>query len=334
MKILSLFDGISCARVALERAGIPVEAYYASEIKQDALKVSQHNYPDIIQIGDVTKISNAMISFGFDDIDILVGGSPCQSFSNAGNKEGFDGKSGLFWEYIRVLKEVKPKYFLLENVKMKKEWEDIITNTLREIYPETQVYNINSKLVSAQLRNRYYWTNIQGVTQPEDRCITLQSILESGFTDRSKSRAILESESRPLVTKSKMLRRYIETGFTTIIFDSEKTYLRVKEATKKGYTDIAENQGVDMSYPTSSTRRGRAMRDKIHTIMESPNEYYLFDGEDIRYFTQTELERCQTLPEGYTSILTRNKAGGVIGDGWTVDVIAHILSFIPHETRS
>jgi DNA (cytosine-5)-methyltransferase 3A len=287
MKILSLFDGISCGRVALERAGIEVEKYYASEIKEDAILVSKSNYPDIIQLGDVTKVNKDMVG----EIDLLIGGSPCQSFSNAGKKEGFEGKSGLFYEYVRILKEVKPKFFLLENVKMKKEWLDIITNTLKEIYPETQVYNINSSLVSAQLRNRFYWTNIPNIKQPEDKQILLKDILENGFTNREKARAILESESRPLVNKSNMLWRYIKTGFTTIIFDSEKTYLRVKEATK----------------------------------MKSKNEYYLFDGEDIRYFTQLELERLQTLPEGYTKILNRNKSAGVIGDGWTVDVITHIF---------
>lgn len=327
IKVLSLFDGISCGRIALERVGIPVEVYYSSEIKQDAIVVSKDNYPDIIQLGDVTKITKDVVGGG---IDLLIGGSPCQSFSNAGKKEGFDGKSKLFWEYVRLLKEVKPKYFLLENVKMKKEWEDIITNTLIEIYPEAKMYNINSKLVSAQLRNRFYWTNIPNITQPEDKRITLQSVLENGFTDRTKSTCLLEGWSRPhnLNSTGKILKRYIETGFVTIVWDSEKTYLRVKEATKKGYTEIYQNEGVDLSYPASKTRRGRSMRDKIHTIMESPQEYYLLDGESIRYFTQLELERCQTLPEGYTKILSRNKAAGVIGDGWTIDVIAHIFSFM------
>jgi DNA (cytosine-5)-methyltransferase 3A len=340
MKIISLFDGISCGKIALERANIPVEKYFASEIKEDAILVSKDNYPDIVRLGDITKITFDSYglhcpSEGFvrksQKIDIIIGGSPCQSFSNAGKREGFDGKSGLFWEYIRLLKEVKPKYFILENVKMKKEWENVITNTLKEIYPKTQMYNINSKLVSAQLRNRFYWTNIPNITQPEDRGIKLQSILENGYTEREKARAILESESRPLVNPQKMLRRVIEKGWGTLVYNSEKTYLRVKEATKKGYTDIGVNEGVDLSYPTSKTRRGRAMRDKVHTLMEANQEYFLFDGESVRYFTQTELERCQTLPDGYTKILPRNKAGGVIGDGWTVDVIAHILSFISHN---
>ena len=126
MKILSLFDGISCGRVALERAGIPVEVYYASEIDKYATQISQKNYPDIIRLGDVCKITKEMVG----EVDMIIGGSPCQSFSNAGNRTGFEGKSGLFYEFVRLVKEIQPKYFLLENVKMKKEWQDIISKEL------------------------------------------------------------------------------------------------------------------------------------------------------------------------------------------------------------
>lgn len=118
MKVLSLFDGISCARVALERAEIPVGVYYASEIDKYAIQISEKNYPDIIQLGDVTKITKDMVG----EIDLICGGSPCQSFSNAGSRTGFEGKSGLFWEFARLVKEIQPKYFLLENVNMKQEW--------------------------------------------------------------------------------------------------------------------------------------------------------------------------------------------------------------------
>lgn len=201
MRVLSLFDGISCGMVALERANIKVDEYHAAEIKKDAIEVSESNYPSIKRLGDVTKLS-----FKTGDFDLIIGGSPCQSFSQAGKREGFEGKSGLFYEYVRILKEVRPKYFILENVRMKKEWQDQITSILKETYPETEVHNINSSLVSAQLRNRFYWTNIKDIGQPIDRQITLQSILENGFTDRSKSRALLESDSRPLKTKFKMLK--------------------------------------------------------------------------------------------------------------------------------
>jgi DNA (cytosine-5)-methyltransferase 3A len=171
MNVLSLFDGISCGQVALERAGIKVDKYFACEIKPEAIQVTQHNYPNTLQLGDVTKIS----SKDLPKIDLLIGGSPCQGFSNAGKMLNFeDPRSKLFFEYVRLLKELKPKYFLLENVRMKQEWQDIISEHLG-VYP----IRINSRLVSAQLRDRYYWTNIP-CTKPKDRRIMLQDILEGG----------------------------------------------------------------------------------------------------------------------------------------------------------
>lgn len=280
MKVLSLFDGISCLRVAFERAGIKVNNYYSSEIKPIAIKCSKENYPDIIQLGNIRKISynDGFIysengTYYAGSIDFLGGGSPCQNFSQAQKyslRNGLNGeKSGLFYEYIRLLKEVKPKYFLLENVKMKYEDERLISEMLG-----VEPVKINSSLVSAALRNRLYWTNIPNVTIPKDKGIKLQDILTSGYTDRTKARALLVSDSRPLKDKTKMLHRYISTRFTTIVWENK------------------DNNG------------------------------------SIRYLNQTELERCQTIPEGYTKSLNRNEAANVLGDGWTVDVIAHILRFI------
>jgi site-specific DNA-cytosine methylase len=274
INVLSLFDGISCGMIALERAGIEVNKYYASEIYTPAIQVSKQNYPDIIQIGDVTKVDVSQLS-NINRIDLLIGGSPCTNLSVAGKMEGLGGQeSKLFFEYVRILNDIR-KYnpdvkFLLENVKMKKEYQDIISGLLG-----VKPVNINSKLVSAQLRNRFYWTNIGEISQPEDKNIKLQDILTSGFTDREKARAILESESRPLVSKDKMWHRYNSTGFTTIVYEKS-----------------------------------------------------IEDKENIRYFNQTELERLQTLPEGYTKSVSRNIAAGLIGNGWTVDVIAHILKNI------
>lgn len=279
MNVLSLFDGISCGRVALERAGIKVDKYFASEIKDIAIKCSVYNYPDIVHLGDVKKVKyeNGVLSWeGGQEkvkIDLLIGGSPCQNFSRgmkAEKRKGFEGeKSSLFYEYYRLLQEVKPKYFLLENVKMKKD-DELKMNE----YMGVKAININSSLVSAALRNRYYWTNIPGITQPEDKGIKLQHILTSGYADRDKARSLLVSDSRPSVDKQRMLKRYKTTGFTTIVWE------------KYG------------------------------------------DNNSIRYLNQTELERCQTMPEGYTKSLTRNQAANVLGDGWTVDVIAHIFSFL------
>jgi len=280
MKVLSLCDGMSIAHIALDRIGMHVDKYYAAEIKDIAVKVTKENYPDTIHIGDVNKVrykggvlytENGNYNVGH--IDLMVFGSPCQSFSIAMKTDMRVGlkdkvRSGLFLECYRILKEVNPTWFLLENVaSMKDEDRDVLTE-----FMGVAPIRINSKLVSAALRDRYYWTNIEGITQPEDKGITLQSILTSGYTDRQKARALLVSDSRPLVDKQKMLHRYKK--FTTIVW---------------------EEKGNDNS---------------------------------IRYLNQTELERCQTVPEGYTKCLTSNEAADVLGDAFTVDVIAHIFSFI------
>lgn len=280
INVLSLFDGMSCGQIALERVGIKVNKYFASEIKPHAIKVTQHNYPNTIQLGSVLDVKASDLP----KIDLLIGGSPCQDFSSA-NKEklGLQGvKSGLFYEYLRLLKECEPKYFLLENVAM----DDYSYQAISDMVG-TYPTNINSELVSGQLRQRSYWTNIgpeyldlfgnrySMIPQPKNKGITFQSILENGYTDRLKARCILESESRPLVSKDKLYRRYNELGFINIVFDNQKC------------------------------------------------EY----NENIRILTQTELEKLQTVPEGYTSILKRNDAACLLGDGWTVDVIAHILGY-------
>ena len=171
MNVLSLFDGMSCGRIALDRLGIKVDQYYASEIDKYAIQVTQENWPDTIQLGDVVDIKVKDLP----KIDLLLGGSPCQGFSQAGKKLAFDDpRSALFFEFVRILKECKPKYFLLENVRMKKEFLDVITQ-----YVGFEPILINSALVSAQNRQRYYWTNIPGVEQPEDRGVVLRDILES-----------------------------------------------------------------------------------------------------------------------------------------------------------
>lgn len=282
MKVLSLCDGMSCGHIALERAGIHVDQYFAAEIKEIAIKVTKANYPDTIHIGDVNKIShkNGVLytekgNFDVGHIDMVMFGSPCQTFSIAMKTElriGLEDKqkSGLFLECFRILQEVNPTFFLMENVaRMKKDDEAFITK-LMGVDP----IRINSKLVCAQLRDRLYWTNIPNITTPLDKGIKLQDILTSGYTDREKARALLVSDSRPLTTKSRMLHRYRTTGFTTLVWEEKN------------------------------------------------------NDETVRYMNQTELERCQTVPEGYTKCLTRNEAADVLGDGWTVDVIAHMLSYI------
>jgi len=323
LNVLSLFDGMSCGQIALDQLGIEVERYYASEIETDAIKVTQHNYPKTIQMGTITNWRDWDIDWS--SIDLIFGGSPCQGFSRAGKGLNFqDSRSKLFFDFLDILKHIKKVNpdvkFLLENVRMKQEWIDVISE-----YMEVKPININSKLLSPALRNRFYWTNIAKIEQPEDTRVTLQSILEKGVTDREKSRALLESDSRPLATPSRMWHGYKSTGFTTLIFKDKELLLRVKEATKKGYVDIRDMEGVDLSFPTSKTRRGRHMKEKSNCLTKTPNEYYIFEKGDLRYMTQTELERCQTVPDGYTKIVSRNKAASLLGNGWTVEVIKHIF---------
>lgn len=335
INVLSLFDWMSCWQIALDRIWIKVNKYYASEIKKHAIQVTQDNYPNTIQLWDVRDIKWADLP----KIDLLIWWSPCQdlSIANKDRKWLEWDKSSLFWEYLRILKEVKPKYFFLENVKMEDEWYGIISRELW-IYP----VNINSSLVSAQLRNRYYWTNIwpyetnllweriSSIPQPKDKWIMLKDIIENGFVDRDKARTLLESESRPLKSQDKMCKRYFDTWFTTLIMKDKKTYLRVKEATNIWFVDIADGDSVDLSYPTSKTRRGRKMWDKSNCLLRN-NEYFVFSDGDLRYFTQTELERIQTVPDWYTKKLSRNKAACLLWDWWTVDVISHIFNYLPYE---
>lgn len=182
MNVLSVFDGMSCGQIALERVGIKVDNYFASEIDKYAIKVTQKNYPNTKHIGSVVDVTASDLP----KIDLLIGGSPCQGFSFAGKQLNFeDPRSKLFFEFVRLLKECEPKYFLLENVKMKKEFQDIISEHLG-----IEPIMINSSLVSAQNRKRLYWTNIPDIEQPEDKGIFLKDIIEHGLVDRDKSYCI------------------------------------------------------------------------------------------------------------------------------------------------
>jgi len=297
INVLSLFDGMSCGQIALEKVGIEVDNYYASEIKSHAIKVTQANYPNTIQLGDVTQVKGEDLP----KIDLLIGGSPCQDFSQANReRKGLNGvKSGLFYEYVRLLKECNPKYFLLENVRMKKEHQDLVSEILG-----VEPININSRVFSGQLRNRYYWTNIPCTDLfIEDKGTSLNSVLDNGYTNRDKARCLLESDSRPLSTPVKMFHRYYSTGFTTLIFKDEKHYKECKSHYDVNFKDNSAKE-IDLFKGDLSVYNG------------------------LRYLNQNELEKLQTVPEGYTSILSRNEASCLLGDGWTVDVIAHIFKNI------
>ena len=213
MNVLSLFDGMSCGRLALDRLGIEVDQYYAAEIDKYAIQVTQKNWPETIQLGDVTQIKGKDLP----KIDLILAGSPCQGFSFAGKQLAFDDpRSALFFEFVRILKECNPKYFLLENVKMKKEFLDIITQQVG-----AEPILINSALVSAQNRQRYYWTNIPGVEQPENRGIVLRDILETNpdsytlmsdkFSKRQEGRSCLVDMNKEKASNLSAME-YVKNG--------------------------------------------------------------------------------------------------------------------------
>ena len=222
MNVLSLFDGMSCGRIALN--GMSISKYFASEIDSHAIKISLKNYPNTKHLGDVTKIT----SENLPKIDLLFGGSPCQSFSRAGDNKGFEGKSGLFWEFVRILKEVKPTYFLLENVVMKKEWKDIISEALG-----VQPIEINSNLTSSQNRKRLYWTNIPNVKKPEDKKISLESILQKNITGKE---FILSQEN---IDKNDSLSNVL----TTILSDK---YLDKGHIKRVDFVKFLEKKGINV----------------------------------------------------------------------------------------
>ena len=256
MNVLSLFDGMACGRIALERCGYNVTNYFASEIDKYAMKVAKANYPDIQHLGDVRSV----ITDDLPDIDLLIGGSPCQGFSFAGRHLNFqDQRSRLFFEYVRILEETQPRYFLLENVRMSKESERVISEFL-----DCEPVTINSNLVSAQNRHRLYWTNIPVDGLPDDKGIKLADIIESGNVDREKAHCIDAN-----YWKGGNLKSYFEKNRRQLVF-------------------------------------GESV-------------------EDYRKLSPIECERLQTVPDNYTAHVSNTQRYKMLGNGWTVDVVAHIL---------
>ena len=446
MRVLSLFDGISCGHVALERAGIPVDVYYASEIDKYAIQITQKNYPDTIQLGDINDIDFTQF---IGKVDLVMGGSPCQDLSIAGKRAGLSGdRSGLFYKFVEAIETIKPKYFLLENnVGMPQDaYEEI--SRLMGCYP----VEINSALVSAQNRRRFYWTNIGDknynlfgfptcdIPQPKDKGILLKDVLESGYGvaveergtklnySQNKASCLMARDYKGFgnqqmtgVVEPIIYNRYNEqtkkgksfaitsnTGNVTAI-GGQEVVLKIPENTVKGYAEIEQGECMDLTHLNSKTRRGRAMKEKCNCL-QTQSEFYQYikpcalrnrgngklpeinnsdkanaltsvqtdsmaciqlghigntnaqanrvysvhnksvtlkangggggaktglykidlpDGEYlIRKLTPLECERLQTLPDGYTEGVSNTQRYKAIGNGWTVDVIAHIFSFM------
>ena len=305
INVLSLFDGISCGQIALERAGIEVENYYASEIDKYAIQITMANYPNTKQLGDVRNVTAEKLS----KIDLLIGGSPCQGFSFAGAGLNFeDERSKLFFEFVRLKNELKPKYFLLENVKMKQEFQDIISEQLG-----VKPIMINSSLVSAQNRERLYWTNIPVIGQPSDKGILLKDIIEDGECLKDKSQTILAT-------------LYKENAKSMIKRNKQGLLILKNIYPKKGqngnvYSIFGKCKTLSAGVGIKGNGIGSSNAPKIESI----------NADGWRKLSPLECERLQTVPDGYTKYVSDTQRYKALGNGWTVDVIAHIFSFLKGE---
>ena len=379
MNVLSLFDGMSCGRIALDRLGIKVDNYYASEIDKYAMKVSEANYPDIIQIGDVTKMNYDELP----QIDLIMGGSPCQGFSFAGKQLAFDDpRSALFFCFWRAVKHLKPKYFLLENVRMKKEYLDVISE-----YMGVEPIMINSALVSAQNRVRYYWTNIPGIEQPEDRGMVLRDILENDAEEPMYSNiygGFGEKKPREHFNKSVTIRAnsgggaipnvklkdfelsdkaidYMNRSSSKWSGGKTRKDIYIKHESEKGMCLTANmHKGVPYgviavdSYREVRTEEAKRLRKEMRqktgkdhtpfrakklvpredgkvgtltTSLTNDHKISLTKEQEVywRKLTPVECERLQTVPDNYTNHVSNTQRYKMLGNGWTIETIAHIL---------
>ena len=352
MKILSLFDGMSCGQQALERAGIKVDKYFASEIDKHAIKVTQHNYPNTIQLGSVTDVDTSKLP----PIDLLCGGSPCTNFSFAGKMKGmvttdnqevttlerylelkeqgyqFEGQSYLFWEYVRILQEVKPKWFLLENVPMTENWRKILSVTLG-----VNEIRINSNLVSAQNRERWYWTNIgmqsaglfgdmvSIIQQPKDKGILLKDILQP----------LKEVDSKYFLSEKMISYLLGAKRAVDPVTEDTKKYNTLTSVYYKTPTDGQYLKKVSQINPSTESggkqpyQQNRVYDSEgISPALCSNKSDLLVLQSTIRKLTPIECERLQTVSDNYTSGVSDSQRYKMLGNGWTIDVIAHIFSYL------
>ena len=398
MNVLSLFDGMSCGRLALKRAGFPITNYYASEIDKYAIQVARDNFPDTIHVGDVTKLETKegrlLVAHNGEDIekgayrrkiDLLLGGSPCQGFSFAGKQLNFDDeRSKLFFEFVRLLKELKPRWFLLENVPMKQEFQDVISEHLG-----VKPVRLNSNIVSAQNRDRLYWTNIPVKSFPKNKRIYLKDILQDVAE-------IGEEHYHSMKSVVHMERSDEQTSFNFEEFETKSGLILAGQADLKGHDynrrvyhpdgkapTLAANSGGNLEPKIMQVPRGKnqggikANDGKVPTISGSAWEQNNFvvgrivnrrldesgtrrdddksvpftqkvetrtdaksnclttvekdnvvvNSDELRWrkLTPIECERLQTVPDNYTKCVSNTQRYRMLGNGWTVDIICHLL---------
>lgn len=381
MNVLSLFDGMSCGQIALDRLGVKVDNYFACEIDKYAMQVTQANFPNTIQLGDVTKVDLSELP----KIDLVLAGSPCQGFSFAGKQLAFDDpRSALFFEFVKILKEVKPKYFLLENVRMKKEFLNIITEQVSNCYPEIpfgiEPILINSSLLSAQSRQRYYWTNIPGIQQPQEKGIVLRDILETreieGLSEKAiaymnrgsekytgtKTRAehYIKHESEKSKTLTANMHKGVPYGVIAVdkpVQVGEAVDINGHDILKRVYSQDGKSptlnactggnrepkvvcgryvgrykvDGVRQDHKGSVAGKTKQMlelrRDQKTNNLSTVQKDNVLVKDNVywRKLTPLECERLQTVPDNYTNHVSNTQRYKMLGNGWTVDVICHIL---------
>lgn len=324
INVLSLFDGMSCGQIALNRAEIPYKSYFASEIDKYAIKVTQKNFPNTIQLGSVNDYQH----WDLPKIDLLLAGSPCQGFSKAGRGLNYnDPRSALIFKFLEIKAILKPTYWLLENVNMKKEW----AQTLTELVGVEPVL-INSSLVSAQNRQRLYWANFP-TTQPEDRNIYLKDIIEDGEVDRDKSYTIDANYFKGGSEKYLQKTYYGKAKRQVVKYQSAKRLMirvgsiRGRRTDENGirhdYSDLPAVQRLEVRSDEKSGALTTVQKDNVLVL----------DDVHYRKLSVLECERLQTVPEGYTEGVSNTQRYKMLGNGWTVDVVAHILKGINHEHR-
>ena len=331
MKVLSLFDGMSCGQIALQRLGIDVEKYVASEIDKYAISVAKKNFPNMIHVGDVRDVKVA------EHFDLIMFGSPCQGFSFAGKNLDFDdSRSKLFFEAVRILEEAKtinPNVkFLMENVRMKKESEQVITD-----YLGVEPIAINSRIFSAQSRYRLYWTNLEVGEIPQDKGIVLKDILEDEVDPK-------------YLAGDKLLKNY--RGGNQLNPDYKSQANTIHDTEKKGPTICAGTHGYAIGYVPSFSKDGLchigdadlkghdAIKRVYHIDGKSPTlttmggghrEPKIMQGKAWRKLTPLECERLQTVPDNYTNHVSNTQRYKMIGNGWTIDTICHLLGSLDNK---
>lgn len=307
MRVVSAFDGMSCGQLALQRAGIPYNEYFSFEIDKFAVSIAQKNFPNTWQLGGIENWKQ----WGLNNVDLLIGGSPCQGFSFAGKQLNFnDPRSKLFFHFVDMLNHYKPLYFLLENVVMRKDFQDIISNFLG-----TEPIKINSALVSAQNRKRLYWTNIPNVTQPKDQGILLKDVIAGRIVGRARN-----AEGKRIDHKGSVAGKTTQEieinknpGKTNALSTVQKDNILIPVIKSNGSFKIKsdKSQCIDANYCKGVDNHGQ------RTIINCGGQY--------RKLTPIECERLQTIPDNYTEGVSNTQRYKMLGNGWTIDVIAHLL---------